>query len=331
MKKYVSISLVLFAVFFGAIQVHAMTLGEFVQQTIQNGSNSNQTAVSLPADITGFVQNQIDVANQQNPQVMPSDKVEKNKDLQQVAPAGQNSSQPAPASEMADNKLAPQQAPASSIGVLKYGQKSDIVMAFQKVLVSKGLLSPDNVTGYYGPATAKAVRELQKENGIDGTGEVVGPQTQSIEISKDDSSNQQDMSTTTTTSDAAMYHEGLPEGCIHGATFSALTGVRCVIVRVINPKSETVMAPQDSLSSDQTMSTTSDIAPSKQLPKGCIKGALFSALTGAKCVIVRVIPVPGCDPNTIYSRLTGKKCVTDSPYDVQSSQENKAALLKLQQ
>lgn len=59
---------------------------------------------------------------------------------------------------------------------LKKGMKSDEVKKLQLVLIAKGYLDAQP-TGYYGPLTIKAVKELQKKHGIVHSGRLVGPAT----------------------------------------------------------------------------------------------------------------------------------------------------------
>ena len=55
---------------------------------------------------------------------------------------------------------------------LKVGDSGDMVLAAQKTLASLGYLSADKVTGEYTRDTQKAVKQFQKANFLDATGEV---------------------------------------------------------------------------------------------------------------------------------------------------------------
>ncbi len=62
------------------------------------------------------------------------------------------------------------------------GERSQDVLALQKILIAKGLL-PASVTptGFFGSATQKAVQQLQSANGIENAdGSTVGPKTQNL-------------------------------------------------------------------------------------------------------------------------------------------------------
>ncbi len=59
---------------------------------------------------------------------------------------------------------------------LYFGLKSAEVFDLQNILLSKGYITADNVTGYFGYTTVAAVRKFQAENGIEQTG-TVGPIT----------------------------------------------------------------------------------------------------------------------------------------------------------
>lgn len=53
---------------------------------------------------------------------------------------------------------------------LQQGHRNDDVLHLQRLLQAKGLLPQDSATGYFGPATHRAVRELQKQKGLPDTG-----------------------------------------------------------------------------------------------------------------------------------------------------------------
>lgn len=53
---------------------------------------------------------------------------------------------------------------------LLVGSRGDDVVALQRLLIQKGLLSPDSATGYFGAMTRAAVQQLQAEQGIVSAG-----------------------------------------------------------------------------------------------------------------------------------------------------------------
>lgn len=64
-------------------------------------------------------------------------------------------------------------------GVFQRGMKGDRVREMQAILLAKGYLQGDEVTGYFGPATEAAIKKLQKENGLEQVG-FVGPRTEKL-------------------------------------------------------------------------------------------------------------------------------------------------------
>lgn len=69
---------------------------------------------------------------------------------------------------------------------LSRGSRGDEVTKLQNFLVSQGLLGPESVTGFFGPATQKAVQQWQASNGVVSSGSPsttgygsVGPRTRS--------------------------------------------------------------------------------------------------------------------------------------------------------
>lgn len=63
------------------------------------------------------------------------------------------------------------------ITALKQGDQGENVQALQALLAADPTLYPEGlITGFYGPATAKAVKRFQEKNGIEGVG-FVGPKT----------------------------------------------------------------------------------------------------------------------------------------------------------
>ncbi|KKS38774.1 MAG: hypothetical protein A3G49_04670 [Candidatus Sungbacteria bacterium RIFCSPLOWO2_12_FULL_41_11] len=59
---------------------------------------------------------------------------------------------------------------------LKITYRGGEVKILQEFLVSQGLVTADNVTGVFGPATESAVKAFQKSRGIEETG-MIGPET----------------------------------------------------------------------------------------------------------------------------------------------------------
>ena len=67
---------------------------------------------------------------------------------------------------------------SSSSSVLREGDESDAVQAMQKLLISAGYLKTD-ATGFFGTATAAAVRAFQKDHGLTADG-IVGASTMAL-------------------------------------------------------------------------------------------------------------------------------------------------------
>ena len=67
---------------------------------------------------------------------------------------------------------------SSSSSVLREGDESDAVKAMQKLLISAGYLKTD-ATGFFGTATAAAVRAFQKDHGLTADG-IVGASTMAL-------------------------------------------------------------------------------------------------------------------------------------------------------
>lgn len=62
---------------------------------------------------------------------------------------------------------------------LKRGARSEEVQKLQSTLLSQGYLKGDEVTGFFGPSTEKAIKNLQTNNGLEPVG-YVGPRTKQI-------------------------------------------------------------------------------------------------------------------------------------------------------
>lgn len=69
-------------------------------------------------------------------------------------------------------------AASSSSSVLRQGDENDSVKSMQQLLIRAGYLKTD-ATGFFGTATAAAVRAFQKDNGLDADG-VVGAATMAL-------------------------------------------------------------------------------------------------------------------------------------------------------
>ncbi len=104
---------------------------------------------------------------------------------------------------------------------LTIGEKGPEVKKLQDVLVSKGYLASDNATGLYGKVTAAAVMALQRANGINDDGTVVGPKTQLL--LNGGASAQAQIPTGTGTPASSI----LPPGCTSFNGFSPINGQPC--------------------------------------------------------------------------------------------------------
>lgn len=66
------------------------------------------------------------------------------------------------------------------VSALKIGSKGAEVMALQSLLKGQNNIYPEGlITGYYGPATQRAILRLQKVNGLEQVG-FVGPKTRAL-------------------------------------------------------------------------------------------------------------------------------------------------------
>ena len=155
-------------------------------------------------------------------------------------------------------------------GPIRKGEKGADVLALQKVLIAKGLLPTTTaLTGFFGPATQKAIQQLQSASGIaNADGATVGPKTQTLLeniiselggtiptdpvafVKANNNQNNQNV-----TSGNGGEKNDRPRPCGPGSLFDSMTGASC---------------------------------PAPKPVVSCVPGDKYDALTGKMCVI----PVP---------------------------------------
>ena len=157
-------------------------------KTAYNNQSSPTSFVNIGASQTNTKkQTQPETANDDNgqrgnPTVTPKNVAQGNH-TPQTSRSGSYSGR-----SVINSSIASSSGTSSSVGVINRnlyrGAEGNDVRALQQFLVSQGLTTPDNVTGYYGPITESAIKAFQRANNIISYGDpistgygFVGPST----------------------------------------------------------------------------------------------------------------------------------------------------------
>lgn len=127
---------------------------------------------------------------------------------------------------------------------LKRHSSGDDVIILQQFLKIYGVYSDGNITGYFGPATEKAVKELQKKEKIEALG-IVGPKTraQIIAFSKEKLKETKTATSTTEISNVSLSSSvednGSPTVATISNSFASTTPDIYAVISLKNIKQDT--------------------------------------------------------------------------------------------
>ncbi|HEU0085408.1 MAG TPA: peptidoglycan-binding protein [Candidatus Paceibacterota bacterium] len=194
------------------------------------------------------------------------------------------------------------------------GSRGEDVKTIQSILIEKGLLAPGNVTGYYGPLTARAVASYRSQSAstmpVNDIAPIlptaaINPLSKSCHIS---SFTVNGLTSATIANNVGASLAWTTTNCSSLSISNVSTPTRLPLsgkLELLHPQTGLYTLTAKGLNNSTVSKSVSVILST--LPAGCTSSVGYSPLTGLPCFVGPVLPA-GCTSTMGYSPLTGLPC-----------------------